>query len=132
MVRAIAILLSQLISAPIVSEMVEIGGRGTVDLSRFECRDINRSTILQRVCYDGERRDLVVAIKGGYDRYCGVPVEVVDALMSAPSMGHFFNQNIRSEMAGERYDCSTRERLQRSLLRPQSVSMAPTSASATT
>ena len=131
MVRAIAILLSQLMSAPSVPETVAIGGQGTVDLVTFECRDTGRSTILQRVCYDGTRGDLIVAIRGSYDRYCGVPADVVDALMGAPSMGYFFNQNIRRQPAGERYDCRGRLRLQRSDLRPQSVSMAPTSASAT-
>ena len=132
MVRAIAILLAQLMSAPIVSETVEIGERGMVDLARFECRDINRSTILQRVCCDRARYDLVVAIGGTYERYCGVPSSVADALMSAPSMGHFFNQNIARETTGARYDCRASQLLQRSEICPQSVSMAPTSASATT
>jgi hypothetical protein len=104
-VRALAILLVQLATAPIVSEMIETGERRPVDLAAFECRDITRSTVLQRVCYDRARQDLVVAISGRYDRYCHVAAETFDSLVGAPSMGQFFNRNIRREAAGERYDC---------------------------
>jgi hypothetical protein len=104
-VRALALLLAQLAAAPIVSEMVETGERRPVDLATFECRDINRSTVLQRVCYDRAQQNLVVAVDGRYDRYCGVAAETVDSLLGAPSMGRFFNRNISREAAGSRYDC---------------------------
>ncbi|MBR0705203.1 KTSC domain-containing protein [Bradyrhizobium liaoningense] len=105
MVRALAVLLAQLAAAPVVSETIEIGERHRVDLGTFECRDITRSTVLQRVCYDRARQDLVVVAGGAYDRYCGVTAETVDRLLGAPSMGQFFNQNIRRATAGSRYDC---------------------------
>lgn len=108
MVKVIAILLSQLLAAPIVSETVDIAGRGEVDLATFECRDINRSTVLQRVCYDRAQQDLVIAIGGAYQRYCGVPAGTVESLMGARSMGQFFNQNIRRQVSGDRYDCPAR------------------------
>lgn len=105
MVRALVLLLSQLAGTPIVSETVETGERQLIDLGTFECRDITRSTVLQRVCYDRARQDLVVAADGAYDRYCGVTADTVERLLGAPSMGQFFNQNIRQETAGSRYDC---------------------------
>ncbi|MBR0717786.1 KTSC domain-containing protein [Bradyrhizobium liaoningense] len=111
MIRTIALLLSQLLTTPIVSETVDIRGRGEVDLASFECRDINRSTVLQRVCYDRAQHELVVAIGGAYDRYCGVPARTVDGLMGAPSMGQFFNQNIRRHVSGGRYDCPAERRI---------------------
>ncbi|MCK1714288.1 MULTISPECIES: KTSC domain-containing protein [unclassified Bradyrhizobium] len=114
MVRALAILLAQLMGTPIASETVETGERRLVDLETFECRDITRSTILQRVCYDRAQQDLIVAINGRYDRYCGVPAETVERLLAAPSMGRFFNQTIRREVAGDRYDCRTSQPVQRS------------------
>ena len=104
-VRALAFLLAQLAAAPIVSETVETGERRFVDLGTFECRDITRSSVLQRVCYDRARQDLIVAIDGQYDRYCGVAAETVDSLLGAPSMGQFFKRNIRRETAGGRYGC---------------------------
>lgn len=114
MVRALAILLAQLMGAPIVSETIETGERRPVDLGSFECRDITRSTVLQRVCYDRAQQDLIVAINGRYDRFCDVPAETVERLLNAWSMGQFFNQNIRREIAGDRYDCRTRQPVQRS------------------
>ena len=105
MVRALALLLAQLAAAPIVSEAVETGDRRPINLATFECRDINRSTVLQRVCYDHAQHDLVVATGGFYARYCGVTAETVDRLLGAPSMGQFFNRHIRREAAGGRYDC---------------------------
>jgi hypothetical protein len=53
--------------------MVDVRNRGRVDLATFGCRDINRSTIVQRVCYDSARRVMIIGIKGGYDQYCGLP-----------------------------------------------------------
>ena len=106
MVRALALLLAQLATAPIVSETVETVDRRPIDLATFECRDISRSTVLQRVCYDRAQHNLVVATGGSYARYCGVAAETVDSLLGAPSMGQFFNRQIRREAAGGRYDCS--------------------------
>ncbi|UPK24099.1 KTSC domain-containing protein [Bradyrhizobium sp. 195] len=106
MVRALALLLAQLAAVPIVSETVETGDRRPIDLATFECREITRSTVLQRVCYDRAQHDLVVATGGFYARYCGVAAETVDRLLGAPSMGQFFNRHIGREAAGSRYDCS--------------------------
>ncbi|WP_431206627.1 KTSC domain-containing protein [Bradyrhizobium betae] len=107
MVRALAILLAQLVAAPIVSETVETGERRLIDLGTFECRDITRSTVLQRVCYDPAQQDLIVAVGGTYDRYCGVTVDIVERLLGAPSMGRFFKQNLKREAVSGRYDCRT-------------------------
>ena len=120
MVRALAVLLAQLAAAPIVSETVETGERHLVDLATFECRDITRSTVLQRVCYDAAQQDLIVEIGGVYDRYCGMTADTVERLLGAPSMGQFFNQNIKREAISGRYECPgrhasrTRERALRS------------------
>ena len=96
MVRAAAAIFVHLLATPVVSETIDVAGRESVDLSSFECRDITRSSIVQRVCYDRAQRHLIVAIKGAYDQYCDLPAETFDALMGAPSMGQFFNRNIRA------------------------------------
>ena len=95
MVRAAAAILMHLLSSPVVSETIDVG-RGNLDLSDFECRDITRSSILQRVCYDRAQRHLIVAVKGAYAQYCDVPGATYDALMGAPSMGQFYGRMIRS------------------------------------
>jgi KTSC domain len=114
MVRALAILLAQLATAPIVSETIETGDHRRVDLGTFECRDITRSTVLQRVCYDPAQQHLVVAASGTYDRYCSVSADTVERLLDAPSMGQFFNQNIRRDAAAGSYACPARNRVLRS------------------
>ena len=48
---------------------------------------------------DTWERHLIVAVKGAYDRYCDLPAETFDALMGAPSMGRYFNRNIREASA---------------------------------
>ncbi|WP_027575602.1 KTSC domain-containing protein [Bradyrhizobium sp. WSM1743] len=113
MVRALVLLLAQLAATPIVSETIETGEHRLVDLGTFECRDITRSTVLQRVCYDRARQDLIVASNGAYDRYCGVTAGAVERLLGAPSMGQFFNQNIKRETTAGRYACRTREPVQK-------------------
>ncbi len=113
MVRALVLLLAQLAATPIVPETIETGEHRLVDLGTFECRDITRSTVLQRVCYDHARQDLIVASNGAYDHYCGVTAETVEHLLGAPSMGRFFNQNIKREATGGRYACRTGKPIQR-------------------
>jgi hypothetical protein len=106
MIRAATSLIAFLLAAPVGSETVDVRVRGVVDLRTFECRDISRSSILQRVCYDTAQRHLIVAIKGVYDQYCDLPETTFDGFMTAPSMGQFFNRNI-SGTSGGPYDCRT-------------------------
>ncbi|MET4739050.1 hypothetical protein ABIF73_003189 [Bradyrhizobium japonicum] len=70
--------------------------------------------MLQRVCYDRARQDLIVAVNGAYDRYCGVTADTAERLLDAPSMGQFFNQNIKRDVTAGRYACPARERVQKS------------------
>jgi hypothetical protein len=55
MVRATTALILLLLTAEVRSETVDVKYRGPVDLKTFECRDINRSNFIQRVCYDKAR-----------------------------------------------------------------------------
>jgi hypothetical protein len=129
MIRTAASLIAFLLAAPVGSETVDVRDRGPIDLATF---DINRSSLIQRVCYDPAQRHLIVGIRGRYDDYCELPQQTFDGFMTAPSMGQFFKQNIRGSGPDGRYGCSTRRRLvQQPVARGQSVSIAPTSASAT-
>ncbi|MBR0697502.1 KTSC domain-containing protein [Bradyrhizobium lablabi] len=106
MVRAAALIFS-LLAAPISPERIAVGSGNAVDLATYECRDIDRTTIVQRVCYDSAQRALLVAVRGTYQQYCGVPMETFDALMHAPSMGLFVNRVLRIAGADGRYACRT-------------------------
>ena len=103
MIRGATTLILLLLTAQAGPETVEVRDRGAVDLAAFECRDTNRSSIIQRACYDRAQHNLILSINGVYDQYCGLPASVFDELMGAPSMGQFFNRNIR--VSADRYQC---------------------------
>jgi len=106
MVRTAAIVLF-LFTAEVRSETVDVKYRGPVDLKTFECRDINRSSFIQRVCYDKPQSYMLISLKGTYYHYCELPAVTYDALMGAPSMGQFYNQNIKGSGSDGPYDCRT-------------------------
>ena len=108
MVRTATALLLHLFTAEVGSETVDVRDRGTVDLKTFECRDINRSSLIQRVYYDKAQSHLIINIKGVYDQYCELPALTFDRLMGAPSMGQFLNQNIRGPGPDGPHKCRTR------------------------
>jgi hypothetical protein len=108
MIRTATSFILLLLSAPPGTETVDVRDTGPVDLGSFECRDISRSTIIQRVCYDHAQHAMIVGIKGGYDRFCELPPETFDGFMTAPSMGQFYNRNIRGLAPDGRYDCRTK------------------------
>jgi hypothetical protein len=105
MIRTIATALALLWTAPVETEKVEVGGRGAVDLAPFACADTPRSTIVQKVCYDGTSRDLLVGIGGSYRGYCDVSPAAFNAFMTAPSMGHFYRQSIATSGVDGPFNC---------------------------
>lgn len=111
MIRAATSLILLLLTTPIGDEAVEVKDFGTVDLATYECRDIRRSTVIQRVCYDPAQRALLVGLAGQYDRYCEFPQQAFVSFVTAPSMGQFFQQNIGGSQTEGRYACRTHRRL---------------------
>ncbi|SDM94974.1 KTSC domain-containing protein [Afipia sp. GAS231] len=107
MIRTATSFILFLLTAPVGTETVDLRNSKPIDLGTFECRDINRSTMIQRVCYDRAQRAMIVGIKSGYDRFCELPPETFDGFMTAPSMGQFYNQNIRGLAPDGRYECPT-------------------------
>jgi hypothetical protein len=91
------------------AETVEVEDRGPVDLTAFNCQDVTRSSVISRICYDIENQRMLVQRHAVYLQYCDVPEAARDALLNAPSMGQYFNANIKT--AGQdgngRYDCRT-------------------------
>src|SRR5712671_4994121 len=87
MIRAATTLIVLLLTAEAAPETIDVRDRGAVSLATFECRDINRSSVIQRVCYDRAQARLIVGVNGVYDQYCDLPASTFDGLMGAPSMG---------------------------------------------
>src|SRR5258708_39731701 len=99
MIRPIATALLLLIASPVSSETVDVKYRGTVDLKPFACTDTPRSSFIQRVCYDKAQSYMLISLKGIYYHYCELPPATFDAFATAPSMGQFYNQNIKGSGA---------------------------------
>jgi KTSC domain len=91
------------------AETVNVEGRGTVDLKPFVCQDITRSSLVNRVCYDAANRVMIVQSNAAYSQYCGVPKAARDSFLNAPSMGQYYNANIRRSGAEAPYQCRRQE-----------------------
>jgi hypothetical protein len=104
-IRTVATLFALLWTAPVVTEKVDVGGRGATDLAPFACTDTPRSSVVQRVCYDAARRYLLVNAGGSYSDYCELPAPVFRAFVAAPSMGQFYRQNIAASDRHAPFNC---------------------------
>ena len=100
-------LLLALVSAPARAETVDVKYRGMVELKPFVCTDITRSSFIQRVCYDKAQSYMLIDLRGTYYHYCELPAAILEAFMAAPSMGQFYNQNIKGSGADGPFDCRT-------------------------
>jgi len=91
------------------AETIDVRDRGRVDLKAFTCQDVTRSSIIARVCYDDANQYMLIQRNGVYDHYCELPKAARDALLNAPSMGQYFNANIKATSSDENgpYDCRT-------------------------
>jgi hypothetical protein len=84
------------------AETVMVKYRGPVDTSHFQCESVSRSSFINRVCYEASNQYMLIALKGTYYHYCGIDSGTVGSLMTASSMGQYFNGNIKG-----RFDCRT-------------------------
>jgi hypothetical protein len=82
------------------AETVSVKYRGAVDLATFDCKWIQRSSFINRLCYDEKERYVIVALNGTYYHYCEVPEVTISSWMGASSMGRFYNSYIKG-----RHDC---------------------------
>src|SRR4051812_4193480 len=91
------------------AETVNVENRGAVNLAPFVCQDITRSSVVNRVCYDGATRTMIVQLNSIYSQYCGVPETVRDRFLGAPSMGQYFKANITESANKTPYHCPPQE-----------------------
>ena len=103
MIRSVATMLALLCATPVTTEMVDVRGRGEIDLASFACTDTPRSTVVQRVCYDEARRHLLVRAGGAYAEYCRLPAATFEAFVVARSMGQYYRQRIAA--AATQFTC---------------------------
>jgi hypothetical protein len=104
--KRLAMLLTKLSTAAF-AEKVTVKYRGLVDLKPFKCETVTMSSFINRVCYDAANQYMVVLLKDTYYHYCELPKPILDALMSAPSLGTYYNANIKGTGKNGPYDCRT-------------------------
>ena len=88
--------------APGWSEEAAVKYRGNVNLKPFDCRDITRSSFIQRVCYDKKNEYMLINLRGTYYHYCEIDSDTVSSLLGADSMGRYYNASIKGP-----FDCRT-------------------------
>jgi hypothetical protein len=104
--RVLPILLVRLAGASWAgAETVDVERRGAVDLTPFACHDITRSSLVSRVCYDAANQVMIVQVNAVYSQYCEVPEAARDSFLNAPSMGQYYNANIKGSGAEAPYRC---------------------------
>jgi hypothetical protein len=93
-------LLLILLMGPVHAETVDVRHYGPLDLAHLNCESVSRSSFIERVCYDKKERFLVIKLREIDYPYCGIDQANIDALMSADSMGRFYNASIKGK-----FDC---------------------------
>jgi hypothetical protein len=89
------------------AETIDIKYYGKLDLATFACTDVSRSSFINRACYDNAKRFMVVQLKAVYYPYCEMPAGTYDAFLAAPSMGKYYNANIKGTGQDGPFDCRT-------------------------
>jgi hypothetical protein len=101
LIRAIAAIIAISIwSSAVRAESVYVKYRGEVDLKPFDCSEITRSSFINRVCYDRRNKYMLISLNGTFYHYCEIDAGTVSSLLSAASMGRFYNAGIRGQ-----FDC---------------------------
>lgn len=95
------------VSTQSYAEVAEVKYRGAVDLKPFICSDVTRSSFIERVCYDAANQYMLLKLKSTYYHYCEVPSSILESLISAPSMGRYYNASIKGSGSDGPFDCRT-------------------------
>ena len=91
------------------AETVEVKYRGPVNIDTFDCPALKRSSVVHRICYHEPTRYLVVLLRNTYYHYCEIGPNVVAEWITSPSLGKFYNANVRGSSNGGLYDCRGKE-----------------------
>jgi hypothetical protein len=90
-----------------VAETIDVKYYGKLDLTPLACTEISRSSVVNRACYDKAKQFMVVQLRSVYYPYCEMPASTYQAFLDAPSMGSFYNQNIKGTGKDGPFDCRT-------------------------
>jgi KTSC domain len=94
------------LNAPALAETGEVKYRGPVDLKPFTCTN-TVSSFVNRVCYDKENSYMLILLNTTWYHYCEIDAGTVASLISADSVGRFYNANIKGTGEDGPFDCRT-------------------------
>lgn len=83
----------------IYAEDVHVEYFGNVKLQDYSCSYVT-SSLVKRVCFDEKRNSLILLLRNSYYSYCNVPKEKLQQLISASSIGKYYNEEIKGK-----FDC---------------------------
>jgi KTSC domain len=89
------------------AETIDVKYYGQLDLVPFACTDITRSSFINRACYDKAQQFMVVQLRSVYYPYCEMPAATFNEFLAAPSMGRYYNTNIKGSGSDGPVDCRT-------------------------
>jgi hypothetical protein len=89
------------------AETIDVKYYGKLDLVPFACTDVSRSSFINRACYDKSQQFMVVQLRSVYYPYCEMPAATFEAFLAAPSMGQYYNANIKGSGSTGPFDCRT-------------------------
>ncbi|HWX13350.1 MAG TPA: KTSC domain-containing protein [Methylocella sp.] len=94
-----------LLSSPAGAEEVCVKYRKCLNIDQFKCEIITRNSFINRVCY--LEANTIIKLKDTYYHHCSVKPETMMEFLAAPSMGSYYNKNIRSKPDGTHgpFDC---------------------------
>ena len=108
MLRFIFLLISSLSPATWAeAETINVKYYGKLDLAPFACTDVTRSSFISRACYDKANQFMVVQLKTVYYPYCEMTAATYQTFLDAPSMGKYYNANIKGTGSDGPFDCRT-------------------------
>jgi KTSC domain len=103
--RALPLALALLLPGPLAAEEVCVKYHKCVPLNQFQCTDLTRSSFVERVCYAESKRYMIIKLQGTYYHYCQIGPATVAELLAAPSIGRYYNANIKSAATNRAFDC---------------------------
>lgn len=108
MLRFVLLVSSTLVAGTwAAAETVDVKYYGSLDLKTFACTEVTRSSLVNRACYDKTQKFMVVQLNATYYPYCEMPTATYEAFLAAPSMGKYYNANIKGTGKDGPFDCRT-------------------------
>lgn len=82
---------------------------GEVPLEKLDCKEITaaQSSFVRLICYDKPQQFMVIQLRDTKYPYCEIDEATVKELLNAPSIGTYYNQNLKGS---PNFDCRVKRK----------------------